>query len=191
MSPRVGLDIDIIVQTAGRLADEHGWEEVTLARLAKTLGVRSPSLYNHVNGLSELRHHMAIYALRKLYEEFERATDAHSDEEAIRALCYAYLRFTRSHPGLYEATVRAPDLEQVDLIQLSDQIVKLLIHLMMPFVPDENEAVHAVRGLRSLLHGFSSLGQKGGFGLPVNLDETFSRLIDIYLAGLRSSNYYR
>lgn len=187
MSARVGLDLGIILETAGRLADEYGWEEVTLARLAKSLGVRSPSLYNHINGLPDLRHQLAVYALHKFHDEFVTTIDGRSGEEAIRALCYTYLQFTRSHPGLYEATLRAPDPEQTELVQLSDKIVKLCKDLMTPFVTNDEEAVHAVRGLRSLMHGFASLEQRSGFGLPVKLDETFSRLIDIYLAGLRSS----
>ena len=51
MSPRAGLDTRMIVIRAAEIADEQGIEEVTLAALAAKLGVRSPSLYNHVNGL--------------------------------------------------------------------------------------------------------------------------------------------
>lgn len=55
MSPRAGLDTQTLVLAAAELADEYGMEGVTLALLAAKLGVRSPSLYNHVNGLKELR----------------------------------------------------------------------------------------------------------------------------------------
>ena len=48
MSPRIGLTLQKIVETAAEIADANGIQEVTLASLAQTLGVRSPSLYNHV-----------------------------------------------------------------------------------------------------------------------------------------------
>ncbi len=47
-----------------------------------------------------------------------------------------------------------------------------------------DEATHAIRGLRSLLHGFVSLEAAGGFGLPLDLDESFTRLVRVFAAGL-------
>ena len=49
------------------------------------------------------------------------------------------------------------------------------------------EALHAVRGLRSLLHGFVSLEAVEGFRLPLDHDESFRRLLQVFIAGLRSS----
>ena len=48
--PRRGLDRARVVAAAGDIADAEGLEAVTLARVAQQLGVRSPSLYNHVAG---------------------------------------------------------------------------------------------------------------------------------------------
>jgi hypothetical protein len=56
--------------------------------------------------------------------------------------------------------------------------------VMASFGLEGDDAVHAVRGLRSLVHGFASLDISGGFGLPLELDESFSRLVDLFIAGL-------
>src|SRR5919109_5367880 len=66
MSHRVGLDQATVVEAAARLVDEEGLEQLTLGRLAERLGVRTPSLYNHVAGLSGLKHDLALYSLRHL-----------------------------------------------------------------------------------------------------------------------------
>lgn len=50
MSPRIGLTLPKIVETAAEIADANGIQEVTLVSLAQRLGIRSPSLYNHVKG---------------------------------------------------------------------------------------------------------------------------------------------
>jgi hypothetical protein len=47
-----------------------------------------------------------------------------------------------------------------------------------------NDALHATRGLRSLLHGFVALEAAGGFGLPLDRDESFARLVQVFIAGL-------
>lgn len=44
--------------------------------------------------------------------------------------------------------------------------------------------LHLVRGLRSILHGFTSIEQMGGFGLPLDLDQSFTILLDTYIKGI-------
>ena len=39
-------------------------------------------------------------------------------------------------------------------------------------------ALRTASRLRSALHGFVSLETSGGFGLPVNIDHSFDRLVD-------------
>jgi AcrR family transcriptional regulator len=45
------LSREVVVEGAASLADEKGLEAVTLTALASELGIRTPSLYNHVDGL--------------------------------------------------------------------------------------------------------------------------------------------
>lgn len=46
------------------------------------------------------------------------------------------------------------------------------------------EGLHAVRGLRSVVHGFATLEVAGGFGLPLDCDESFRRLVMALASGL-------
>jgi hypothetical protein len=41
-----------------------------------------------------------------------------------------------------------------------------------------DDMVHAIRGLRALMHGFVSLEAAGGFAMPLDLDESYHRLVD-------------
>ena len=40
-----------------------------------------------------------------------------------------------------------------------------------------DDAIDAIRALRSALHGFVSLEAEGGFGLPLDVDRSFDRLV--------------
>jgi hypothetical protein len=40
-----------------------------------------------------------------------------------------------------------------------------------------DDAVHAVRAIRSALHGFVDLERSGGFAMDVSLDASFERLV--------------
>ncbi len=186
MSPRIGLDLAAILQAATDIADTHGIEEVTLATLAKKLKIRPPSLYNHVEGLHGLRKQLAIYGLKKLHNALMQATVGRAGDDAVRALSEAYVAFVRAHPGLYEATLQAPDPRDSEIQQVASEIVLLVVRLLHAYGLEDDLAIHAVRGLRSILHGFASLEQKGGFGIPLDLNVSFRLMIDSFLAGIHA-----
>ncbi|WP_410511387.1 WHG domain-containing protein [Paenibacillus sp. BR2-3] len=186
MSPRAGLDTQTIVKAAEQLADENGVEEVTLSALAAKLGVRSPSLYNHINGLQGLRTLLAIYGLEQLYIVMSTAAEGTAGAEAVHAMGNAYVDFARQHPGLYETTLRAPEAQNTELEAASDTILALIIKGLETYELGEEGTIHAVRGLRSILHGFASLEQKGGFGMPLDSNTSLSRLLSTFIAGIKS-----
>lgn len=194
MTSRARLDRDLIVQTAARLADEYGLAQVTLANLAQELGVRSPSLYNHVNGLQEVRDLLTVHALNMLLQQMIRidreSKDQLAPKDSIHALGRAYLDFARSHPGLYEAgLIKAQENHQSEIKELSDELVGLFVNVLKRYGLRDDEVIHAVRGLRCLLHGFATLEQQDGFGLSVDTDASFTYMMDKYLSGLQSSTH--
>jgi AcrR family transcriptional regulator len=186
MSPRLGLDLPTIIQKAAELADEHGLESVTLASLAQKLGIRSPSLYNHVDGLSGLKEKLALYGLKNLHNKLLRAAAGRSGDDAVFAIGRAYIKFAREHPGLYEATLPAQHSEDAELLKVSEELIQLIIQVMHhAYDMKQEDTIHLVRGFRSLMHGFASLERSGGFGLPVNLDESIQVVLQAYLSGIR------
>ncbi|MFJ7725196.1 TetR/AcrR family transcriptional regulator [Neobacillus sp. NPDC097160] len=182
--PKIGLDLTTILEAAGEIADQKGMHEVTLANLAKKLGIRPPSLYNHFDGLPGLRKKLAIHGFDRLNEVMADAAIGVSGTEAVLAISKAYVNFARKHPGIYEATLFAPDPEDEDVQQAGAKIVDLSIRVLQAYQLEGNLALHAVRGLRSILHGFSALEQKGGFKMTLDLDESLSIILKAFLAGI-------
>jgi AcrR family transcriptional regulator len=182
--PKVGLELTAILDTAGEIADLHGMQEVTLASLAKKLGIRPPSLYNHFDGLGGLRKKMAIYGIDLLYKELADASIGVSGDKAVLALSKAYVDFARRHTGIYEATLMAPDMEDEDIQQAGSKIVDLSIRVLQAYELKDDHTLHAVRGLRSILHGFTSLEQHGGFKMDLDLDESLEIIIQAFVTGI-------
>jgi AcrR family transcriptional regulator len=182
---RAGLDRAAVVTAAARLADAEGLEAVTLARLAALLGVKPPSLYNHVAGQEGLRRELALAGMRELSRRLGRAALGKAGDAALLALAHAYREFARAHPGLYAASLRAPDPADAELDAASTELVGIVLAVLAGYDLGGDDALHAVRVLRSVLHGFVSLETLGGFGLPLDLDESFRRLLDGFIAGLR------
>ncbi|WP_337588914.1 TetR-like C-terminal domain-containing protein [Gorillibacterium massiliense] len=173
-----------VVEAAVELADEKGMAEVTLASLAKKLGIRTPSLYNHVGGLEDLRKRMAFYGVNELYASLSEAVRGNSGEEGVKALAAAYVQFARERPGLYQAAQHAPDRQDDEMVKAYERVVNLVVTVMNHYGLEGDAKIHAVRGIRSILHGFTSLELTGGFGIPLDLDVSLRLAIDAYLAGI-------
>jgi len=184
--PRAGLDQQTVIQAAAELADQQGLENMTLALLAQKLGVRTASLYNHVNGLPELRKKLTLYGMNRLKDALMLAALGKSGDDAVRAMSAAYLAFAREHPGLYEATQRSLDRQDAELMQAATEVVETVLRVLQAYGLKGEAAIHTVRAFRSLLHGFASIERQGGFGMELDLDESFRLLVDIFLRGIRS-----
>jgi AcrR family transcriptional regulator len=180
---RRGLDRAQVVAAAGALADREGLEAVTLGRLAAELGVRPPSLYNHIEGLDGVLRGIALQALEELTGELQAAAVGRSGPQALRATAAALRAFAIRRPGAYAAIQRAaPDDPQIG--PASARTVEVFVAVLGAWELEGDDAIHAVRIVRSALHGFVALELTGGFGLPLDLDETFDRLVDVLAKGL-------
>ncbi|WP_448205143.1 TetR/AcrR family transcriptional regulator [Azospirillum sp. sgz302134] len=186
MARRIGLTPARVLDEAVALADAEGLSAVTLARLAERLGVRSPSLYAHVAGLDGLQRDLALRAARVLKVELAAAMQGRSGMDGLRAIARAYRAFAHAHPGLYEATQRAvtpgddPELSAAFL-----EVVELVGRPLRQRGLGGDDVVHAVRALRSALHGFITLERAHGFGLSASIDESFDRMVELLIAGLQ------
>lgn len=187
MAHRAGLDRAAVVQTAARLVDEEGVEQLSLGRLAERLGIRAPSLYNHVAGLPGLRHELAVYCARELLAHLTRATIGKARAEAILALADAYRAYARDYPGRYALTLQAPPADDVQMAAVAQELVEVVRAILRPYDLGDENTIHAIRSLRSIVQGFVSLEVAGGFAMPVNLDDSFHWLITLFVEGLQRS----
>jgi AcrR family transcriptional regulator len=186
MARSVGIDRARVVVVGAELADAVGLDGLTLAAVAARLNVKLPSLYNHVEGLPGLRRELALLGLRQLLERMSRAAIGKAEDAALLAVGQAYRTYILEHAGVYEATVRAPAPEDADLRQVSQAIIEVVLAVLEPYGLDGEAAIHAVRGFRSIVHGFATLELAGGFGMPLDRDESFLRLLRAFIAGLRA-----
>ena len=187
MGAKRNIDFDRVLQTAIALADEGGFESVTLAGVANQLGIRIPSLYNHVSGLPGLRLALALWGVRALGERVRRAAVGKSGDDAIFSVAEAYRAFALAHPGIYAATQRAAPASQPELAAAQTEFLDIMLAVMAAYDLNEADTLHAIRALRSALHGFIDLETSGGFGLPLDRQESFRKLIQLVVVGLHTA----
>ena len=187
MGRKVGLELEDIVASAARMADGEGLSATTLTAIAADLGIRTPSLYNHVDGIQGVHRLLAMHGARVLLETFQTAAEGLTGSPALRAIARADRSFAMEHPGLYEAFLPAPGPDDdPELYQALAEPVFFVAHVLLEMGLPQSRAIHLIRALRSLLHGFLDLESKAGFGIPVDVEDSFAVAVELMIKGIES-----
>ncbi|MCL5997135.1 MAG: WHG domain-containing protein [Chloroflexi bacterium] len=189
MPRRAGLDTAAVVKAAADLVNDEGVEALTLNRLAKRLGIQPPSLYNHIDGLPGLYRELALLSARGLGDCMGAAAMGKSGPAGVMAVAQAYRAYIKASPGVYLGGLRVPRAQAAtdpELQAAEDHVVQIVLAVVASFGLAGADALHAVRGLRSVVHGFATLELAGGFGLPLDCDESFRRLVTMLIHGLEA-----
>jgi AcrR family transcriptional regulator len=184
--PRAGLDASIVTEAGAALADEIGLDRLSMSIVAERLGVKTPSLYKHVDGLAALTHRIAVLGATEAGDALRDATQGRSGRDALAAAAQALRGYVREHPGRYAATTGArPSGPDDPLGPALQRTLTSLSAVLRGYRLDPAEEVHALRMLRSMLHGFATLEGAGGFQMSTDVDESFRWVIDFLDRGLR------
>jgi AcrR family transcriptional regulator len=184
---RRGLTRAAVGETAARLADERGYDALTLGAVAAELEVRPPSLYNHVDGLPGLRRDLALRGVEEMGERLRDAAVGRAGDDALEAVAAAYRDYARARPGLYRALQRAPDPGDAELAAAAARLLQPVLGVLAGYGLQGDAAIHAARALRSALHGFVELERLGGFGIDLDLDRSYGWMLTAVAAGMRAA----
>ncbi|MGW4637754.1 TetR/AcrR family transcriptional regulator [Sphaerisporangium sp. NPDC004334] len=181
---RAGLSPEAVVDIALRIIDEEGPAAVTLAAVAGRAGVATPSLYKHVRNLAELNDLVSARVMDELADRLREALLGRSGDQALRAFMHIYRDYAVANPGRYAAMSQAAPPEGGDQAKAAGALVGIVVGALRAYGLEGADAIHATRCLRAAAHGFAVLETAGGFGLPVDLDDTYDLLLNMITAGL-------
>ncbi len=186
--PRVGLTPAAVIAAAADLADEVGSADATLTELAERVGVRTPSLYEHVAGQGDLNRRVATLAHNEAADAIGTATQGRAGRDALGAAARALRDFVQSHPGRYAATIGLAPTGPDDPMAIAEaRGLGAFRAVLLDYDIVPGELPHALRALRSVFHGIASLRCARGFRWSTDVDESFDWLIDLVDRGLRAS----
>lgn len=181
---RQSVDTEIVLATAGDIADAEGLDSLTLTRVARELGISQPALYRHVEGYDDLLRSLSLQGRRLLAERLQEAAVGVSRDDAVRAMGAAWRTAVRERPGLMAATDRYPCAGDPELEEAVEAIVATLGLALIGYDLTDDDRVHAARALRSSFHGFAHLEAGDGHPLPHDLDDTFEHIVDLLCRGI-------
>jgi len=185
--PRAGLATGDVVAAAASLADQAGFDNLTMGLVAERLGIRPPSLYKHVTDLADLQHRVATLAMTELGDAVRDATQGRAGLDALSALLIATRAYVAAHPGRYTATVGARFTGEDDpLYAATARILASIAAVLRGYGIAEEEMDHAIRTIRCTVHGFAMLQASDGFQWTGEPDDSFDWMIQFIDHGLRA-----
>ncbi|HEY0237751.1 MAG TPA: WHG domain-containing protein [Friedmanniella sp.] len=185
--PRAGLDPATVTEAGAALADEVGFARLSMGLLAERLGVKTPSLYKHVDNLADLSHRIAVLAAVELGDALRDATQGRAGTDALVAAAQAMRTYVVEHPGRYAAGNDVPPGGPDDPLSVAgNRVLASLSAVLRGYALAPDQEIHALRTLRSALHGFAVLESEGGFRFAADVDASFTWLVHLLDQGLRS-----
>lgn len=178
MAPRAGLSAERITRAAAELADQVGFDNVTLAAVAKKFGVKDPSLYSHVRNLQDLRTRIALQASLEMTDEIAAAVAGRSGRDALIGFANAYRDYAVRYPGRYAATQSRLDPAAVANAPGAIRSVELTTAMLRAYNLADEDLIDAGRLLRSIFHGYATLETSGGFAHSRESDTSWAHILD-------------
>ncbi|MBF6471404.1 MULTISPECIES: TetR/AcrR family transcriptional regulator [Nocardia] len=174
-----------IIETARELAEAHGWEAVTVRRLAERIEYSQPVLYSHFAGKSAIVSAVAEQGFTEFTTVVRQAhAKATDDADRLRRVARAYLEFAAANPALYDAMF----LKSTDLtfgLGARRPLREAFGELEAMFRPlvEESDLGPRTEVAWSTLHGLATL-ERGGRLRPELCDQRSDLLVAEWLAAV-------
>jgi len=181
-----GLTVEHITRTAADLADELGFDGLTVSAVARRLGVKDPNLYAHIENARELKVRVALLALEEMADRATAALAGRAGKDALVAFADVYRDYAKEHPGRY--TAARFDLDpQTAAAGAGPRHSEMMRAILRGYDLPESDQTDAVRFLGGAFHGYVSLEMAGGFRhTPRDADASWTWTLDTLDLALRS-----
>ena len=184
------LSREQVIDAAIRCIERDGPEALGVSRVARELGIKPPSLYNHIDKGDDLARAVFVEGNRRMLEHLKDAVrGVVPPEEQLLTLALSLRRWARAHAGLYAVMSQIePDNDHPEFRALMVDLFDLFFRPLAQLGVAEADHLHALRGLRAAMHGFVLLENSGQYALSTAPEESYRWLIAGLLRGLRSAD---
>ncbi|MEV6637951.1 WHG domain-containing protein [Actinoplanes sp. NPDC051470] len=183
---RAGLTTEKLVVAGAELADEVGFEHVTVSAVARRFDVKVASLYSHLSSSDDLKTRIALLALAEMADLVAAALAGRSGKDALSAAANVYRDYAHEHPGRYAAAQLRLD-PATAAASAGPRHAEMMFAILRGYDLPDAEQVHAVRLLGSVFHGYVRMELGGAYDhRRPDTDASWPRILDAVDAVLRN-----
>lgn len=176
-----GINLNSIIRMALSIIDHEGVEQLTIRKVADGLGIKPPSLYNHVESLNQILDYCAQESLVSLHGIIsDLLNNQVSPRHSLSNVGFAYRNFAKKFPGKYTLTQTPAFWESEESNLKAEEIVNSLINITRDSNMAEDDQIHFIRNFRSYLHGFITLEINHSFQMEQDVEKSFEKGLEIF-----------
>ncbi len=177
---------ELIIETSAKLSNKVGLDNLSLKLIAEELNIKSPSLYNHIKSLDEIKQRLMIYGWKQMEEKIIDSAVGVSGYDALKNMCYAFYDYSTNNKGIFTAMLWYNKYENDKKDNATKRLFNMIFKVMSSLDISEDNINHIVRTLRSFLEGFSLLVNNNAFGNPISIKESFDLSLEIIINGIKA-----
>ncbi|MGJ8621746.1 MAG: TetR-like C-terminal domain-containing protein [Yoonia sp.] len=168
------------------MLETDGPDALGISSVAAELKIRPASMYNHVASAEALANAVALAGHRRVLAALDTASEGLADpREHLRTLAYSVRRWAAENKGLYGHLARVePNYGDEETAAVLHGILSLFDQPLKALGISNDQRVHAMRAIRSAIHGFVLLELSGQFQLQEAPDDSFRWMVDSLILGL-------
>lgn len=184
---RRDINMTAITESAINIGNQDGLDSLTMPKIARSLGIKSQSLYNHVNNLGEIRIAMSISLFKSLKQELLEGMLGLSGRDAINMYFKVFHQFCMDHLHLNRLLFLPAQDQSTELTAAFQDVIQILIRLLKDILPDETTIDLYTKTLMSVFVGFTMNETNNAFKTnPNHQDTNLSEMVDLIFKTVES-----
>lgn len=136
-----------IVESAGRLFSEKGYDSVTIRAIAKDAGCSHTTIYLYFKDKEELLHQLSMPPLQELHKQFLYLSDVStlSSESKLKQISLKYIHFCLQNRNLYDIFFNAKSTrvdqedQKLEINRLRIEIFEIMKKIIQECLAISNE----------------------------------------------------
>ena len=157
------------------------WDKIIAADLTAEM---EHHLAQKISTIPEMRRFLAVKGYRELRQLIERDIAGKSGADALRAAMMSMRRYALDRPGMSAATFRNPETDSPEWRAAQMELAAIILTIFAQLGVRGEQALHALRILRSFLRGFVLHEMGASFLEPLEHDQTYELGIRVFIEGL-------
>lgn len=183
---KINIRTEDIIKVAAKISNRIGLSNLSLKDIAEELNIKSPSLYNHISSLDEIKRMLMIYGWKQIEEEMIDSVIGYAGYDALENMCYSFYQYATENKGVFSAMLWYNKFESIENKNATLKSFEMMFKILRPLSISEDNINHIIRTLRSFLEGFALLVNNDSFGNPISIEESFKVSLEIIINGIKS-----
>ena len=175
-----------IIEVAIEIINQEGFAYLSLKKVAKKLKIKSPSLYNHISNLEDLKNKISLYGWKQLEEKMFLSIIEESCYEAIKSMAYAFYDYATENKGIFEVMLWYNKYMIEEGNQVTHNTFDILFKILRKQNLSDETINHFIRTLRVFLEGYVLLVNHQVFGHPLSIQKSFDFSLNILINGVKN-----